>query len=330
MLSADEHPGLFYFMAGMIVLVMSGVGLSLVVDRHSQSSSGNSTIQREIISGDEEVAHLKEFCEDRAQLLAKTSSQLTNGAETSAALRRKSTILAQRQASLEATRQQLLEAVPKLELAFSNYRAEYRRQTWAAAMGEKLGTLRIRGGREYQDAVITRVTDVGIEIHHKDGIARVQAPDLDQKWQDRFQWSDEERRCRLKEESENHKQIASGPEPDQQEVVSMEPALPRPAVRAAITDKDQAKLDALRAQVVGWKNKVNRVKSEMSQAQSQSAYGNQTSVPGSLETWKAKTARISAELVKAKAELAVAKSRLELVSPNDVLLREPRPDSEEY
>ncbi|MEO7100972.1 MAG: hypothetical protein ABI162_16565 [Luteolibacter sp.] len=328
MLSADEHPGLFYFMAGMIVLVMAGVGLSLVVDRHSKMSSGNTTIQKEIVSGDEEVANLKGIYEERAQLLAKTSSQLTTGTETSAALLRKSTILAQRQAGLEATRKELLDAVPKLELAFSNYRAEYRRQTWAAAMGEKLGTLRIRGGREYQDAVISRVTDVGIEIHHKDGIARVQAPDLDQKWQDRFQWSDEERRARLMEESENHKQIASEPEPE--EVADVEPVLPHPAARAAITDKDQAKLDALRIQVVGWKNKVARVKSELSQAQSQSAYGNQTSVPGSLETWKAKTARISAELVKAKAELSVAKSRLELVSPNDALLREPRPDSEEY
>ena len=31
MLSADDHSGVFSFMVGMVVLVMAGVGLSLVV-----------------------------------------------------------------------------------------------------------------------------------------------------------------------------------------------------------------------------------------------------------------------------------------------------------
>jgi hypothetical protein len=66
-----------------------------------------------------------------------------------------------------------------------------------------LGNLKVRNGREYLQATILRVTDVGLEIRHEDGIARIQAPDLDSKWQDRFQWKDDERRKVLAAERDN-------------------------------------------------------------------------------------------------------------------------------
>ena len=41
---------------------------------------------------------------------------------------------------------------------------------------------------------ITKVTEVGLEIRHEHGIARIQVSDLEGIWQQRFQWDDEERR----------------------------------------------------------------------------------------------------------------------------------------
>ena len=41
-----------------------------------------------------------------------------------------------------------------------------------------VGTLKGRGGREYPQAVIEPITDVGLEIDYAGGMARIQAPDL--------------------------------------------------------------------------------------------------------------------------------------------------------
>jgi hypothetical protein len=78
---------------------------------------------------------------------------------------------------------------------------------------------------------------------------------------------------------------------------------------------------ALRRLVIGWKSKVSKLRYERSVALSNSGYGGQTSVPGSLETWGAKAERLGNELVRAQSELVVAKSNLAAVAPGDPLLR---------
>jgi|GEM_PF-1085210 len=323
MLSAEDHPGIFYFLVGMIVLVMTGVGLSLLVDQRFRFSSGANGIQRDITMADDELGSLRSYHESRAQQLESFGSRMKSDTSLNADLRRKSVALGKRQSELEQSRDKLLTAIPSLESEFSRYRAEYRRQTWAGAVGQKVGTLAMRGGREYQDVVITRVTDVGLEIRHKDGIARVQAPDLDSSWQERLQWSDEERRNRLNEELANHESIA--PPPPAAEVEELPPPT---RLRSSVADNtDNGKLQELRMKVIGWKGKVSRLQSEKSDAVSQS-YGGGSSVTGSLETWKGKAARLNAEIAKAQAELAVAKSRLSAISPNDVLLRTPERESD--
>lgn len=290
--------------------------MSQLVDQRFKFSNGTSNTKSDIAAADEELGYLKSYHEERSRQLENNGTQLKSDTSANADLHRKSANLGKRHSDLELTRDQLLKAIPSIETEFSRYRAEYRRQTWAGAVGEKIGTIALRGGREYQDVTITRVTDVGIEIHHKDGIARIQAPDLDPKWRDRFQWTDEERRNRLKEELANHESIAP-PTPAETE----EPLLP-PHPRRSANDSDDAKLQDLRTKVIAWNSKVSRLRMEKSEAASQS-YSGGNSVTGSLETWKAKTARISAELAKAQAELVIAKSHLVAVSPNDALLRTP-------
>lgn len=317
MLSAEDHPGIFYFLVGMIVLVMAGVGLSLLADQRFKFSSGTSDIKRDIATTGDELGSLRSYHQERSRQLENNSTRLKSDTSVHAELRRKSTDLGKRHSDLEINRDQLLKAIPLIETEFSRYRAEYRRQTWAGAVGQKVGTISIRGGREYQDVIITRVTDVGLEIRHKDGIARIQAPDLDPKWQDRFQWSDEERRNRLKEELANHDSIAPPPP-----AATEEPLLPLTRFPRSADEPDDAKLQDLRTKVIAWNSKISRLQMEKSEAASQS-YGGGNSVTGSLETWKAKSARVSAELAKASTELVIAKSHLAAVSPNDALLRTP-------
>jgi hypothetical protein len=84
---------------------------------------------------------------------------------------------------------------------------------------------------------------------------------------------------------------------------------------------DSSELATLRRLVIGWKSKVAMLRMERSVAMSDSGYGSQTSVPGSLETWGAKAARLGNELARASSELAVAKSNLAAVAPGGPLLR---------
>lgn len=323
MLSFEEHSGIISFLGGIVILVMAAVGLSLVVDQRLKSSAGSVGIQREI---EQDVSAL-----DALRLIHEQRSRHLNdsGTQQKAALMRNEEIasvlnvLGQRQNSLEKTRNQLLDEVGMLEEDFSKYREAYRQKTRAAAVGERLGKLALSGGREYEDAIITGVSDVGLEIRHSDGIARIQAPDLDSKTQERFQWNDEERRKVLKAEMANQEGLSKVPDvigsasetKNQRERV-LQGVRPHPA--PAI---DRAELSALRRQVNGWHLKIRLLRSEREEAQTHSNYGNSKSVPGSLETWEGRISRLGDELAKAQAALEAAKLNLASVAPSDPLVR---------
>jgi len=69
------------------------------------------------------------------------------------------------------------------EVAYLVSRAAEERENWvrstrAAAMGKELGTLVGRGGRSYENVVVTKITDIGIEFRHSNGSARLPAAHL--------------------------------------------------------------------------------------------------------------------------------------------------------
>jgi hypothetical protein len=325
MLSSDDHPGIFYFMGGMIVLVMVSVGFSVIVDGRVKASRGIGAAQREMKSDAEELAYLTNLHLAKSSELASRGSTVQTQSSAHAQLRRGLEQLRGRRAELESVRGGLQGSISTLETEFLSYRASYRNRAWTNAIGEKLGTLKVRGGREYQDAVITLVTEVGIQIRHKDGFARIEAPDLDSQWQDRFQWNDRERISRLKEEADTREKIAQVSKPEGSSPPN--PRAARNAARQAAAEVDKEKTAQARSQYLGWRSKVNKLFYEKEQAASNAAYSGRASVPGSLETWQAKAARLTTELAKARVGLDLARSRLAEIAPHDSLLREPEPGS---
>lgn len=332
MLDYEEHSGLFTFLGGMIVIVMVAVGISLVMDKKFKSSTGVGELRREVREQEEEIKELAVRHNAQEMLLLKNADLAKNSRGEKAGLDREAVFLKEQEAVLREKKAGLLAAVAKLETDFSQYRAKYRTRTWAAAVGENLGDITLRGGRDYKGAQITKVTDVGLEIRHEHGFARLQAPDLSTALQDRFQWNDEERRLRLKEEDERlHGKpkpavaVASGgddedPGASRQETVTSKDAGDARAER----EEKRAKLRASREKVRAWKSKVSRLSSERSEAVSNS-YGSSNSVPGSLETWKTRSERLAKELAHARHELDIARGRLAAISPDDPeLAQEPQ------
>ncbi len=203
MLSAEEHPGIFTFLVGMMVLVLTGVGLSLLIDQRLKFSAEGVKTQREVKQDSTELEYLIAWHDERSRLLNQSRLQLKTESVTEGSMVEGLKVIDQRKLVLKKTALRLREAIASLDGDFSFYRADYRRKAWSAAVGESLGNLKVRNGREYVKATILRVTDVGLEIRHEDGIARIQAPDLDSKWQGRFHWKDDERRKVLAAEREN-------------------------------------------------------------------------------------------------------------------------------
>ncbi len=319
MLSSDDHPGLFTFMVGVIVVVFAGVVLSLMMDRKFRFSASVAALDRGLKASAEEIVSLQADLEEASRKLISQEPKLKQTAANHEIVRRQLAADTQKCAILTETRNSLQNAIPALKEEFSQYRGKYRTQARAAAVGQSLGTLSLRGGREYRQVVINQVTEVGLEVRHEHGIARIQAPDLDQSFQDRFQWNDEERRRKLSEEHAMSEAITAKPE--EPAAVDEAPVLPIPSGKAGTRPDDEAKVDVLRAKVIKWKSKVSVISMERSNAVSSASYGSRSSVPGSLETWQAKTNRLTAELAKARGELAAAKAALGVVAPDDPLLR---------
>jgi cell division protein FtsB len=313
----DEHSGIFSSLVGLTVLVMAGVALSLVVDRKFKFSSQTNEIRQEIDYDAAEIEGLESRKGERDRQLSESSHKLQTTSLAHQGNVRELAALTQRNAKLERSRSDLSRQIGELESGFSNYRSEYRRKSWERAIGERLGDLVLSDGRRYLQATISRVTDVGLEIRHEDGIARIQAPDLAPELQNRFQWNDEVRRQRLNEEMEKQpgKTAQAAGQKASKPTVSNENRIQR--VNA--TEEAEARV-ALRRKVTAWKAKISKLQSEKLEAESRAQYDNQASAPGSLETWSAKAARLGSELSRARSALAVAKSDLEKVSPGDSML----------
>lgn len=183
----DDRSGVPTFMIGMIVLVMAGVGLSIVVDTRFSFSSEHSAARKEVRANEETISDFKFRHQECSTLLAGSSdkrrseaSELEEFARELEALKGKKNVLRSRQLALETS-------IRQLETDDLRYRNEYQQKSWASAIGESLGDLSLKGGRDYEDVKITRVTEAGLEVSHRNGFARIPAMDLDPKLRDRLQ-----------------------------------------------------------------------------------------------------------------------------------------------
>lgn len=318
MFSPNDQSGLFLTMGALAALVMAGVGLSIMADRKWSVSKRGSEYALQLGSGKEEIASLSDRVEKHQghfeRLGPERQRTLDTHREVLSEIRGNEAKLVE----LAALKPVLVREIEDLDGRFSEYRVKYTRTERAGAAGESLGTLEVSGGRVYEKAVIKRVTDVGLEISHEHGMARVQMQDLDAGMRDRFQWNVEERRRRLKEEEKQRDALTAKREDGRRG----KPAAGKRGRRPARTlSAEREKIEERRSGVRLWMGRVSQLRKDAAEARSAATNGSSASVPGSLETWDQRATRLEVWLRKSEVELEVAREQLREVSPRDSLLR---------
>lgn len=318
MISNGDNSGLFSFIIGVIVIVLSAVGLSVLVDKRFHFSSSASSLSREIEAGEAELEHCKLLHQTSMAELGRVEPAATRNAEELASLRLARGKLDRKHNQLSVTAAELQESIRNLEKEFSNYKENYRNKVRRDAVGRKLGDMTLKNGREYKGAYIVKVTDVGLEIRHDTGTARIQPTDLEASMQDVFQWNQEESAKRLGEEAALRNSIgfASG-----QPLKSSPPRIERDSIIKPETAPVAQNRSKIREKVRAWSLKVSQLEIEHSQALVNANSTGRIAGPGGLETWQERSDRLASEVARARGHLAAARSELSLEAPNDPLLR---------
>lgn len=302
---SSDGSGTFGFLVGLIVLVFTGVILSLVVEKRLGFSSGRASMAREV-----------EADVDKLGVLERRLAAMRNEWETDLAPRagqeeRMRRMLAESEAGarrleeLESQRVACEAGLAALRAESAEYRAAYRRQVRAAAAGERVAELRSLNGRTYREVAIRQVTAEGIEFRHADGISRLSPADLDAAWRERFQWDPEE--------------IPKAVAQTEPEVDVKRPASPRPERRVPQDTADE--LEELRAAVIATQADVDAALAEVGRSRSEALTNRGRSVPGSLETWSERAIRMEGVAKRLKTRNEAARARLAAVSPGDPVLR---------
>lgn len=185
--NGSSLPGL---LGGLTLLILTGVGLSTLVRWRFQASDGNQEIRAQLEGKEREIEGLRSW---RTRLENQFDSEGRAALTRTKELREVRTALREKEARLSQLRlvaNDLREECEALAASSDRYRAAYRARVWQEAAGEKVGTLKLANGREFNGVSIVRVTDGAMEILHDAGRARIPRKDLPPHWSARFQWEE--------------------------------------------------------------------------------------------------------------------------------------------
>ena len=317
----NESSGMVGFLVGIIILVFAGIFFSLLADKRFSFSSNKISLQQTFEEEHRELEAVKKRLEN-ARIRWKTECEPLlgqRGALESASADSRS--CGSRLAGLRDEKALLVAAVSAAADQYGSYQDRYRQQVRGDGMGEKMAELRSQSGRIYKNVTVSKVSAAGIEIRHDEGVSRLLPEDLDPSWDERFQW-DQEEMARLLQQ-ERSRENRHGESVDKANAKAQLPA-PKPASRRKPPkekDPEDAKLEELRQAVVDARDRLNDAQAEVARARMEAVSNKGRSVPGSLETWSQRAARLETSSAKLRAQYVSARGALATVAPNDALLK---------
>lgn len=314
-----NYGGIVVFLVCLIVLVLAGAALSLFADGWFARSKFLSEHERQLVQSEDELRHLRLRHAHLAREFNQREAAWIKYTEVSRCAREKTDETDRMNSELDA----LFTQVGTAESGFADYQKRHRDRVRAAASGTTYMEFRTGTNKIYRDVVIQRVTAAGLEIRHADGLARIAPSDLPSDMTKRFHWNEERRNEAFRMERQRMMAHLASPVVAVHDSKTAVPDKKRPKRESAEAAK--ARELKTRMRYVTLRTRVSRLTSEYHRATDNAASSRSRSVPGSLESWPDRSARLMGELVKARAELQFARQELVRINPKDILLKSPVP-----
>lgn len=184
-----NHDTALWILGSLIVLTLSSVPLSYLVDTNFSFRSEPSSLEKSITSDRQTIAVIRRNISKAERRLTTSVFRAQNTIENLEARKLDIASIKAETKKLANRRDELVEIIADVTTAFINYADDYRSEVRKDAVGEKMQHLILRNGRQYDKVVIAKVTETGLQIDHSYGRAHVDARHLSDALHDRFQWA---------------------------------------------------------------------------------------------------------------------------------------------
>lgn len=313
---SDNQDGILWILGSLIVLTLSGVFLSILVDKRFSFQRETTSIQSLLDANEVSILSLRsQIRESEAILASSISTREANKLKLDSSIKNSKIITAEIN-RLEGRKSELALRIPEAKEAFYKYRENYREQTWRNAIGEKIEYIMLKSGRQFDKVVIQKVIPSGLVISHAHGLARINGRDLSHAMQARFQWIDKEA-----DHAAQKQEIAKASE--QPAILETPNKQLENQAKIRIEEENQKKqsIAETRKLLIKGRTAVSSLRIMHSEAVSNSRYGSERSVPGSLRTWAEQAEILEKKLTAATAKLSLITEQLRQLSPADPLLQ---------
>lgn len=304
--SSARGPGVIGMIMALIVLLGFGLLFMLALDEGAQGGGkslaaiirDNETeieeAKRRIVSGSatlDKIPHLKEKVD------ALNASKIRNNSLVSAI------------ASLGSSVEEMENANSALIGDWEDYKNKYRAHIRSGAVGNTMSELRTDDGKIYRDVTISKITAMGIDIRHEEGLGRVSYERLPLEMQDLFQFDKQQMLAEANREAETR--------------TAMSQAAARANEAAAVVAEEQKVIDAeemrknrvaqiaaKEAQVLSIEGEIRQLEADIGSAERAASSAREAgrrhlNKSGSL---RPKLNRKRAELVRVRSEIAVMRA----------------------
>ncbi|MFK7909269.1 MAG: hypothetical protein AB8F34_01565 [Akkermansiaceae bacterium] len=340
---ADENAGVLGLLTGLIIVVFVALGLSLLVNKeislpssaNSKLRIGNDQLQSKIsrleirIEGQKRASQLAAKNREQATLLSDIQEQIGSANEEIKILDK---LISSKQT-----------AITLIEQGKKSHSSKYRDHVRAEALGKTFDSVVSRLGKEYEGVRIMDISEVGVTIGHRHGVARLDYSEMPKKWKTDLMFSAAEvakaKLAERKHESDLRKAIAAKLAKNRKKEKDASSANEIEKLRRQIATVSM-RLASAQTEASLANNKLSYQRSlSQTRRYARSSYRRYNystgsystgyyrpryritlntankSVPGSLETWEQRATRYQRVAARYSAQLSVLQSRLQAVDP---------------
>lgn len=303
----DDRSGIVVILGGMILLVLLGVGLTVMTDATQEEQKAD------LSDGQAEISELKLELKGIEEEQTKNKERIAGHAEF---VRKEKELQAAetRLADLQVRKREVEETLVKIDKEFSAYREDYRKMVWRKAVGRKFPEFVTRGGKTYREVTIKAVTAREVKLGHIAGTASVGVSDLPPALREELHLSVIEAADILAAERKKEEERIAQLREERERKAREEEERRKKARKGGKDPEAQQQLVELKAEYATVRSKLLSVRSDWLEARRKSG-GRQKSPPGSLETWAQRAARLSGVQQKGRAKLQELKVRIRALDP---------------